>query len=415
MKDIVSRYDKLTNGIPDKMMMMLRCGIFVLLGIGVFANSEAQTYRCVEEGNVTYSDRPCGENAKQVDIRPPTGDAPRIREQTRPDTSPKSDPRSAWDPAKHGGETYEAHQKSELQGKLVQCITDEYNAWNQSQKPRPSKEARDAQLAKVKEECRRRFPGGVSEPPREPQQASANLDAFRNAIKSRKLDTVKALLDAKVDPNSVFTAPDPIRKELRTPALIFSVNNSTEEITRLLVERGADIGAVDNYGNTTLHAAAQWGRINTIDLLLSRGADIAARTPSGYAPLHAAIHGMQLEAVKHLVAKGAPINAQTSSYGTPLVDAVMGNSHNDRLPIIRHLLKTGADPNIPSVNGDYALHIAIMGRGDQAMIEVIQALLDASAKLDVVNRRSETPLALAERLRRSEVIGVLKASSSVRR
>jgi ankyrin repeat protein len=394
------------------MMRLLCWGVFVLLGTGAFSSSEAQTYRCVDGGKVVYSDRPCSDNVKPVDIGLPTGAASRIGEDTQPRTSPISDARSDWDPAKHGGETYEAHQKSQLQGKLVQCIVDEYNAWSRTQKARPSSEAREAQMAKVREECRQRFPGGVNVLPPEPRQTSADLDAFRNAIKSGKLEAVKGLLDAKVDPNSVFTAADPIRKELRTPALIFSVNNSTEDVTRLLVERGANIGAFDTYGNTALHAAAERGQIKTIDLLLSRGADLAVRGPSSYTPLHSAIHGMKLEAVKYLVAKGAPIDAQASHYGTPLMDAVIGNRRDDRLPIIRHLLQSGANPNIPGANGDHVLHVAIVGRGNQAMIEVIHALLDAGAKLDVLNSRGETPLALAERLGRGDVIELLKASSS---
>jgi ankyrin repeat protein len=323
----------------------------------------------------------------------------------------ESDASNSWNPAEHGGETYEAHQKSEAQAKLVQCIADDYNVWNQRQRPRrPSSEEREIQLAKSRAECRKRYPEGISIPLPEPRQASANLDAFRNAIKSRNLETVRALLNANVDPNAVFTAPDITRGELRSPALIFSINNSTEEIARLLVERGAAISAVDNYGNTALHAAAQWGHMRTIDLLLARGADITAKSSSGYTPLYSAIHGMQLEAVKYLVEKGAPVNDRDRWYGTPLVGAIMANSRDERLPIIRYLLDSGADPNIAGANGDYPLHIAITGKGNRPMMEVVRALLKASAKLDVRSKRGETPAALAERLGHSEVVALLKSS-----
>jgi ankyrin repeat protein len=280
------------------------------------------------------------------------------------------DQRSSWDPAKHGGETYEAHQKSQAQAKLVQCVVDDYNAWDRNQRPRrPSKEERLAQMANVREECRKRYPDGIHVPPPEPSQTSRGVEAFRNAIKSKKLEEVQALLDANADPNSVFIAPDSIRKKLSTPALIFSINNSTEEISRLLVERGAAIAATDSYGNTALHSAAQWGRIKTMDLLLGRGADIGAQNSVGYTPLHSAIQGLALEAVKFLVVKGAPINSQASRYGTPLIGAIVANS---------------------------------------------RALLKAGAKTNVRNKRDETPLALAERLEHAEVVTLLKASSVMR-
>lgn len=382
----------------------------LLLGCATSTLCAAQVYRCTDAGKIVYSDRPCGQSADSAGIKSAAGASTKSAPQPVPVGG-----NPARNPAQHGGETYEADQKSELQAKLVQCITDGYNAWIKRQTPRPSAAARDAQLTKIQEECRGRYPVGVRKPVPPPPQANADLDAFREAIKSGKLELVKARLDANVDPNSIFTTRHPIRKELRTPALIFAVNNSTEQVSSLLIERGANIMARDSYGGSALHAAAQWGRIATINLLISRGADIAVRNDSGYTPLHSAIQGLQLEAVKVLLLKGADINAQADRYGTPLTNAITGNSNNERLPIIRHLLSNGANPNISETNGDYPLHLAVQGRGNQPMTEVIQALLGAGAKLDVRNKLDETPLAMAERLERSEAVQLLKSPSPIRK
>jgi len=376
---------------PSPEARLVFCAL-VIACCGIFFStlSTAQVYRCTVNGGVIYSDRPC--------------DAKRAATQVR-----KADPRTSWDPAKHGGETYEAHRKSQAQGDLIECLANEYNAWYRAQKPRrPTREERKARMAEARQDCRRRFPEGIVIPAPPPRQASGELDAFRSAIASRKLAEVKALLDAGVDPNADFTGPSRPRGRSGTPALIFAISSSSEEIAHLLVERGAVVSAVNSRGDTPLHVAAGAGHVETMALLLSRGADIAAGNVVGYTPLHFAIHGMKLEAVKYLVAKGAPINAQAGRYGTPLTNAIRGNSHNDRLPIIRHLLDAGADPNIPDAYGDYPLHIAITGRADRPMIEVIAALMKAGARLQVLNKRGETPLALARRLGRSEVEGPLR-------
>lgn len=53
----------------------------------VSATASAQVYKCSEGGKTVFSDRPCGEAASRVDVRPSTGSydpdaAARIRNQT---------------------------------------------------------------------------------------------------------------------------------------------------------------------------------------------------------------------------------------------------------------------------------------------------------------------------------------------
>ena len=364
--------------------------VIACCGILFSTSSTAQMYHCTVNGRAVYSDRPCDAKSAAAQVK-------------------KADPRTSWDPAKHGGETYEAHRKSQAQGDLVECMANEYNAWYRAQKPRrPSRREREDRMAKVRADCRKRYPAGIIVKPPPPRQASAELDAFRSAIETRNVAKVRALLDAGIDPDVAFAAPSRSGDTLHSPALFFAIYNSSDDVSRLLVDRGAAIAIVTRRGDTPLHAAADARHLKTMQALIRRGADVAARDSVGYTPLHMAVHGLNLDVVKFLVAKGAPINARADWTGTPLTDAIRGNANNERLAMIVFLLDSGADPNIPGRYGDSPLHMAVTGRANRPMIEVIQALLKAGAKLDARNKRGETPLALAQRLGRTEVEALLR-------
>jgi ankyrin repeat protein len=61
-----------------------------------------------------------------------------------------------------------------------------------------------------------------------------------------------------------------------------------ESMARLLLDKGADVNAVNRAGSTPLHAAAWSGSVALTRLFLSRGADPKARAGDGRTPLDAA-------------------------------------------------------------------------------------------------------------------------------
>ncbi len=66
-------------------------------------------------------------------------------------------------------------------------------------------------------------------------------------------------------------------------------------------------------GDTPLHFAAIQGNVRVISLLLDAGADIGAVGESGYTPLHYAVEQSRLEAVRVLLERGADISLQTDT------------------------------------------------------------------------------------------------------
>ena len=49
------------------------------------------------------------------------------------------------------------------------------------------------------------------------------------------------------------------------------------EVVRFLIEKGADINARDDRGETALHSAARGGSLKAVRFLVEKGADINAR------------------------------------------------------------------------------------------------------------------------------------------
>ncbi len=74
-------------------------------------------------------------------------------------------------------------------------------------------------------------------------------------------------------------------------------------IAELLLDRGADISAVDAQNRTPLHHAAFEGHAACVTLLLERGSDVTAREFRGRTPLFLATNwGNDLDAVGQLIA-----------------------------------------------------------------------------------------------------------------
>jgi hypothetical protein len=92
-------------------------------------------------------------------------------------------------------------------------------------------------------------------------------------------ETVMTLLDAGADVDQISETP------MRNRALHASLALAKDaEVARLLIERGADVNAVQTAGYRPLHQAAVAGREDLVRLLLDAGADKKARCDRGKTP-----------------------------------------------------------------------------------------------------------------------------------
>ncbi len=95
----------------------------------------------------------------------------------------------------------------------------------------------------------------------------------------------------------------------------------SDELTRWLVECGADISVGDRYEETPLHARARH-RLGRLEVLLELGADVHLLDTRGNAPLHTAASAYRAEAVRVLLKHGADAGALNDDKQTPLSRAL---------------------------------------------------------------------------------------------
>jgi ankyrin repeat protein len=149
--------------------------------------------------------------------------------------------------------------------------------------------------------------------------------AVRAALYVHKQDVADVLLEAGPELD-VFDA-----------AAAGDVDRLTE-----LLDAGPDLtGAWSEDGFTPLHLAAFFGRGGAARLLLDRGADVGAvsRNDMKVQPLHSAVAGRSTEIVAALLVAGADANARQEGGFTPLMAA---DKHEDE-DMVRLLMDHGAE------------------------------------------------------------------------
>ncbi len=127
-------------------------------------------------------------------------------------------------------------------------------------------------------------------------------------------------------------------------ALHWAARSANADLAGLLLEAGADVGAVTRIGAyTPLLLASEVGSAHVVRLLLAGGAEQTATTDDvgGATPLHLAAGAGGAEAVRLLLEHGGDADAREARWGqTPLMYAAA----RGREAAVRALLEGGADP-----------------------------------------------------------------------
>jgi ankyrin repeat protein len=135
------------------------------------------------------------------------------------------------------------------------------------------------------------------------------------------------------------------------------------EIVQWLLSRSANLTARDEYfGRTSLHAAADFGRVEVSRLLLQYKADIYSHDNKGQTPLHLAVQYGTVNGARLLLEHGADVNARDNRHNTPLFVALM----NGHLEVAGLLVDHGANIDAVDDKGRTAFQVAEEGHHDFA-------------------------------------------------
>jgi ankyrin repeat protein/truncated hemoglobin YjbI len=145
---------------------------------------------------------------------------------------------------------------------------------------------------------------------------------------------------------------------------------STNEVHRVkvLLDYGASLDDRGRYGVTALHYAVRGGKLPLIKLLLQRGADVNALDGDSLTPL---VHLSKtrskadpIPVLEALTASGADVNARDQNQGTLL----MHFARQGKIEAVRWLLAHGADRKARNQSGKTA---ADMGRKHLAIVRLL--------------------------------------------
>ena len=156
----------------------------------------------------------------------------------------------------------------------------------------------------------------------------------------------------------------------QTPTMLAAIRGHLQ-IVEWLLDHGADILALDSFGQDALfHASNYPGNATVIRLLLDRGSQVN-RTVNGCTALIEASSGGYQENVAALLQNHPDVNHVTDNYETALTFAIV----NGTAAVVRQLIEAGANVNWID-NGDCTPLIFAMSERDP---EKVRALLQAGA------------------------------------
>eukprot|EP00752_Nemacystus_decipiens_P011987 g10627.t1 len=167
------------------------------------------------------------------------------------------------------------------------------------------------------------------------------------AVSNGFVSTALALMDAGADLSLRYGV-------FRHSVLHAAAEERHIDVMRVLIERGADVNAVDWYQWTPLHQAALLNRDETIDVLVEAGANIEARDDTGRTPLHCTASNRPHDALLALLKHGAHVNTQDNYQNTALHTAVSYAGTEGAAEVVDLLLRSGADETILNANGKTA-------------------------------------------------------------
>jgi ankyrin repeat protein len=236
-----------------------------------------------------------------------------------------------------------------------------------------------------------------SAPSRRPDRKELNRTLLA-AIRDGNHETVEELLDRGANVNA--------RSEVGDTALMQAALNADQEMVQRLLRRGADVRARGVYGVTALlralhdpskvqlllHNGARIddramvlaamipGSRPTLELLFRRGGNVNAHV-GRYTVLMAAAYSGDLDAATWLVEHGADVNARSEAGCAALNGAaVSGNA-----AIVKLLLDRGADPNVryqePDSIGDF--QTPLMNAAWHGHVECLKLLLERGADVNI--------------------------------
>jgi len=213
---------------------------------------------------------------------------------------------------------------------------------------------------------------------------------IHEAAAAGHLEQVRALVEA--DPALLE-----VRDETGNTPLISACSAPVPraQVAELLIDRGADVNAKNNWGGTPLYMALD--DFDLVRSLIAKGAEVNVEAFVGITPLHQAASAGDLRVARLLIEKGARLDARSGSDGTILHQVINaqhllhGRTDSNR-EMVRLLLESGSKLQEFSF-GNSELHLAAL----TGQAHLVPLLVEHGADVSARNAYGHTPLHYAAR------------------
>lgn len=172
------------------------------------------------------------------------------------------------------------------------------------------------------------------------------------------------------------------KKDARVEKLVEAGMGGFEDIVSQLIASGVDADSISQEGQSALHLAAFYSRLEVIELLLHSGGNVDVLNedegPGG------------------------------GPFSTPLAQVAGSAFAEHRIEAMSMLLAAEANPNSQDAYGMTPLMNAVHYQAGYP--DSVQHLLNAGAKVTLKNKKGDTALDIAEKFRRDEIVTILRDS-----
>ena len=173
-----------------------------------------------------------------------------------------------------------------------------------------------------------------------------------------------------------------------------------------LVEKGANVNALDAESNTPLYYASETGNTAVFEKLVEQNADVSMKDKNGWNALHIAASKGRTPIVDILLKSGINVEQNTKRRRCT---ALALAAYDGRTSTVKCLLNAGASINVRDVDGCTPLHSAYRGH-----VDVVEMLVKAGASVDARDNQTRTPLIRASSKGHVKVVEtLLKARASI--
>jgi len=216
------------------------------------------------------------------------------------------------------------------------------------------------------------------------------------------LAIVSSLISAGANPNVQTDKKESLLNAVLGEDPKNDTNKVYEVIAKLLLQGEANINTPSlKWGMLPLHQASSNGYVEITKILIEKGANVNATTSNGYSPLMLACYAGHEQIVDLLIKNGANINQKDAVEKTPLIAA----AQNGYKSIVSILIAEGANIN----EKDKYLNTALTYSPNY---EIADLLIKNGAQINERNHRGETPLIFATINKRKDVVALLIANGA---